>query len=992
MVTLTVVNPSNGVDYVLFYRDTNGFPGLQVGDDEYIFFDTTRADGFKATISTEGLAARAYTYYAFGGNLLSSGITNTVQTTNTVRPAPGGSISGIVWNDANGNGTKQTAEGVLSNWSVYLDLDGDSIKDGNEPSKVTNANGAYSFTGLGPGTYRVREVVKSGWTQTSPRTTNLTANGTQGVIPVTPTVVPGSAATGPLYELPNPDDRGLMDAEGNSLTRINQFRADPRFSNINGAGYSVVVIDSGIDLNHPFFGPDANNDGISDRIVYSYDFSGTNDADASDTNGHGSNVASIVGGASQSVPGVAPGVNIIALKVFPDGENPSYADSDVKQALQWAVDNAAAYNIVAVNLSLGVKKNFATVQTGVYSAELAALVNKGIIPVAAAANHYVDFQSPGVSYPAADANAWAVSAVYDANVDPKQWGDGAIDYTTGADRIASFSQRHTVLTDIFAPGPMTFGADQSGGVNEQGGTSQAAPYVAGIVALMQQLAVSTLGRRLGFIELRDLMRSTGVTIFDGDDENDNVTNTNASYKRVDVYALGQAIFAMGSGSAGSHVVSVTANQNVLDKNFGNRQGVTTAPDLTPHKPAGWSGPLVLSSVTGTNTGATTFQTTDTIYLDWAVANVGNANTTQAFKVRVLVDGVQKSTWTRSTVLNASTLMSNVDFSLGKLSAGAHTIKLEVDYQNQQPESIESNNSFTQNITVTAPVAKPTITIVATDANASETPGNPGVFTVTRTGSTASQLVVTLTRSGTALNITDFAGIPLTVTIPAGSASKTIQVLPVNDTLVEGSETVALALAPKTAYVVGAASTATVTIVDNDNPSTAPSNTFAGRTALTGANVSASGNSNGATKQPGEPAHAGNTGGKSVWWKWTAPRSGQVTIDTAGSNFDTLLAVYKGTSLNTLSLVKSNNNHSAIAPRSRVIFNAVAGTVYAIAVDGVGGASGAVKLSIKLATPLSAFTTGASGTPGAFSSQPVSFDDFDIDDTHLSSIVATSFQV
>ena len=53
--------------------------------------------------------------------------------------------------------------------------------------------------------------------------------------------------------------------------------------------------------------------------------------------------------------------------------------------------------------------------------------------------------------------------------------------------------------------------------------------------------------------------------------------------------------------------------------------------------------------------------------------------------------------------------------------------------------------------------------------------------------------------------------------------------------------------------------------------------------MTGTNV-------GATKETGEPDHAGNVGGASVWCRWVAPADGTVTFDTFGSNYDTLLAV------------------------------------------------------------------------------------------------------
>jgi hypothetical protein len=126
------------------------------------------------------------------------------------------------------------------------------------------------------------------------------------------------------------------------------------------------------------------------------------------------------------------------------------------------------------------------------------------------------------------------------------------------------------------------------------------------------------------------------------------------------------------------------------------------------------------------------------------------------------------------------------------------------------------------------------------------------------------------------------------------------------------------------------------------------NNFADRIVLTGPTVSTTGSNSGATKETGEPNHGGNTGGKSVWWTWTAPTSGTVTIDTAGSNFDTLLGVYTGSSVSTLTTVASNDDDwNAGVTTSKVTFNVTAGTVYQIAVDGYGGVAGSIVLHINL---------------------------------------------
>ncbi|HEX4525421.1 MAG TPA: hypothetical protein VH108_01610, partial [Gaiellaceae bacterium] len=102
---------------------------------------------------------------------------------------------------------------------------------------------------------------------------------------------------------------------------------------------------------------------------------------------------------------------------------------------------------------------------------------------------------------------------------------------------------------------------------------------------------------------------------------------------------------------------------------------------------------------------------------------------------------------------------------------------------------------------------------------------------------------------------------------------------------------------------------------------------------------------GATKETGEPDHAGDPGGASIWFDWTPSSSGPVSIDTTGSAFDTLLAVYTGASYATpLTLVASNDDFGDSSGPSRVCFDATASTTYHVAVDGYGGDTGSVALA------------------------------------------------
>jgi subtilase family serine protease len=114
--------------------------------------------------------------------------------------------------------------------------------------------------------------------------------------------------------------------------------------------------------------------------------------------------------------------------------------------------------------------------------------------------------------------------------------------------------------------------------------------------------------------------------------------------------------------------------------------------------------------------------------------------------------------------------------------------------------------------------QPHVTIVATTPTATEAGLVPGVFTVTRTGSTDTEMVVRYSVSGTATPGSDYVALPGTLTIPAGSATATIVVTPIDDPVVEVEETVVVSLRPDPAYFVGSPGRATVTIVSDEIPS------------------------------------------------------------------------------------------------------------------------------------------------------------------------------
>src|SRR6185295_2133781 len=117
--------------------------------------------------------------------------------------------------------------------------------------------------------------------------------------------------------------------------------------------------------------------------------------------------------------------------------------------------------------------------------------------------------------------------------------------------------------------------------------------------------------------------------------------------------------------------------------------------------------------------------------------------------------------------------------------------------------------------------------------------------------------------------------------------------------------------------------------------------------VTGTNI-------GAIKEGGEPNHAGNPGGKSVWYTWTSPASPiKTNITTNGTNFNTLLGVYTGSAVNALTPVVSNDDQlidNGTIQQAEVTFLPAPSTTYFIAVDGFnpGGpvAQGIVRITLR----------------------------------------------
>lgn len=364
----------------------------------------------------------------------------------------------------------------------------------------------------------------------------LNARAARPALPVpSPWIAPVERTT------PGEDDNPARLVQTTSLIRASQAR---QTYDVDGTGLAVAVLDTGLRTTHVDF---------AGKIVARRNFTTENGGqldDVTDGHGHGTNVAGIAIARGNHI-GIAPGASIIPLKVLKNDGSGVF--SDAEEALQWVLDNRTRYNISVVNLSLGDGRNYTTVDPGRIQDEIRALRAVNVAVVASAGNEFYRYASAqGMTYPAALPETVSVGAVFDANVGALT-AFGARAATTGPNRLCPFSQRLSstvnaaTRTDIFAPGAVLTATGNTGNTASASfvGTSQASPVVSGVILLMQEYYRHVRGALPSVDQVESWLRTGAVSAQDGDDENDNVTNTGATFLRVD--ALG-ALVATAAGA------------------------------------------------------------------------------------------------------------------------------------------------------------------------------------------------------------------------------------------------------------------------------------------------------------------------------------------------------------------------------------------------------------------------------------------------------------
>lgn len=236
----------------------------------------------------------------------------------------------------------------------------------------------------------------------------------------------------------------------------------PYNDNFKGDGTYIVIIDTGIQKDHPFFqqrvaleacfAPKCPN-GLTQQI---------GDGAATPVHWHGTHVAGIAAGYNSSYHGVAPQAKIIAINVF-DSTGAAY-DDDIIKALNWVNSISSQYNITSVNMSLGGSTPYITTCDNYIPAMTKAIQDlraNSIATVISSGNSYAH----GMSAPACISSSVSVAAMYNNST-----------------AITNFSNinKHTTIA---APGYSIVSSTTGSGYRSASGTSMAAPFVTGAFAV-----------------------------------------------------------------------------------------------------------------------------------------------------------------------------------------------------------------------------------------------------------------------------------------------------------------------------------------------------------------------------------------------------------------------------------------------------------------------------------------------------------------------------
>jgi subtilisin family serine protease len=272
--------------------------------------------------------------------------------------------------------------------------------------------------------------------------------------------------------------------------------------NVDGTGMTVAVIDTGVDYNNPALG---GGFGPGNKVVAGFDFADDTANPMATTSQHGTAIAGLIASDNPSDLGVAPGADIVALRVTDDTNTASL--NSVADALQWVINNHSQYNITSVNMSLSDGGNYAqnwfATDGGVgeqVTDLIGQLTSMNIPVVVATGNSFSGSQGEG--FAAIVAGTISVTAT-----------DLSGNLLSNAQRLGSAIGGASATT-IAAPGDGLTAPSGDSGTATGDGTSFATALVTGSVTLLQEIYESRFGSLPTVAQIKSWLQAGATPIQD----------------------------------------------------------------------------------------------------------------------------------------------------------------------------------------------------------------------------------------------------------------------------------------------------------------------------------------------------------------------------------------------------------------------------------------------------------------------------------------------
>ncbi len=769
----------------------------------------------------------------------------------------------------------------------------------------------------------------------------------------------------------------------------------------SGIGQAIAILDTGVDTAHPFFVRNGQS-----RVIREACFSSSEGAGQSFCPGgsarqfgtgaarpcssgceHGTHVAGIAAGAGTAFDGVAPGASVVAVQVFhrSGSGNVVAFTSDIIAALEHVYSLSDTLAIAAVNMSLGGGRFASPCDDDPTRPIIDLLRARGVAVVIASGN---DSLASQISAPACISSAVSVGATNDLT-----------------DRVTSFSNGARFLSRL-APGQLTRSSVPGGGFADLQGTSMAAPHVAGAFAVLKQAAPgASVDDLLAALLITGTpvtdVRSGNVTprIDVGAAVQQLLSSTGTGGFRVTPASIGQATGAQGGPFAPErfeYLLESTADAAVQFATSEDADWLELAPS-SGSVPAGGRITIV---ATVTSQAAALAAGDYVASLRITNPESGRGNTARSVRLSVrpppavndkFADAILLESSSGSTLGNSLNASREIGEPLHAGNAGGASVWWR--WRASENGSVTFDTIGSNFDTLLAAYRGDSVSTLATLASNDDAVGLASRITFAVQAGVVYHLAVdgfsgrrgaislnwnftpTIERGGITVSpesgatISGVAGGPFTPT----SVTYTLGNTTTDDLDFRITDLPGWLSATPLSGRLSPSSSAQVTLSVTSAAATLPAGTHVQEVAFNGVRrrvlLEVGGNSGnndffgdaiavppvppatllgtntGATVEPGEPQHA-RPGGHSVWWRWTAPQGiSSIDITTAGSNYDTTLAVYTGDRVDDLRLIGANDDGAGLGLDSRVSFVPQGGTQYRIAVDGYFGDTGDIVLNL-----------------------------------------------